>query len=298
MEETLRRFHNEDTDLHREIHALHTEKTTAVRRAEEQGYAKGLEDARKHPGELGLMPMSEQPYQQRVNAWMHKCFDLHTCTDTMERNHRFLEEAIELVQSLGCTPSEAHQLVDYVFGRPVGHAPQEVGGVRVTLSALCTAAGIQEDAEAERELERINQPEMITKIRTKHAAKPKHSPLPGWSDQKPAGRILTCVYCGHEYPQDTPAHGSKVLTDHISQCEKHPMREVIDQRDKLKSAMAGLIGVSDSAELRSMESIIRLSPAPAADKAAMLDAIHVLLNVTEQQTGLTMPQPPGGGDGR
>lgn len=237
-----------------------------------------------------------QPYQQRVNTWIHKCFDLHTCTDTMERNHRFLEEAIELVQSLGCTPSEAHQLVDYVFGRPVGHAPQEVGGVRVTLSALCSAAGIQEDAEAELELGRINQPEMITKIRTKHAAKPKHSPLPGWSDQKPAGRILTCVYCGHEYSQDTPAHGSKVLTDHIAQCEKHPMREVIDQRDKLKSALAGLIGVSDSAELRSMESIIRLSPAPAADKAAMLDAIHVLLNVAEQTTGLTMPQPPGGGE--
>ncbi|MDQ5877333.1 MAG: hypothetical protein QG638_64, partial [Pseudomonadota bacterium] len=21
------------------------------------------------------------------------------------------------------------------------------------------------------------------------------------------GRILTCVYCGHAYPQDTPAHG-------------------------------------------------------------------------------------------
>lgn len=109
-----------------------------------------------------------------------------------------------------------------------------------------------------------------------------------------SGRILTCVYCGHEYPQDTPAHGSKVLTDHISQCEKHPMREVIDQRDKLKSALAGLIGASDSAELRNMELIIRLSPAPAADKAAMLDAIHVLLNVAEQTTGLCRPAEPGG----
>ena len=27
------------------------------------------------------------------------------------------------------------------------------------------------------------------------------------------GRILTCVYCGHEYPQNTPAHGSQVLTE-------------------------------------------------------------------------------------
>ena len=47
-------------------------------------------------------------------------------------------------------------------------------------------------------------------------------------------RILTCVYCGHEYPQDTPAHGEKVLTDHIAGCEKHPMRAVVEQRDKLR----------------------------------------------------------------
>ena len=60
MEETLRRFHNEDTDQLREIHALYTEKTTAVRRAEEQGYAKGLEDARKHPEELGLIQKPAQ----------------------------------------------------------------------------------------------------------------------------------------------------------------------------------------------------------------------------------------------
>lgn len=123
---------------------------------------------------------------------------------------------------------------------------------------------------------------------------PAPRPIPT-SERLAGGRILTCVYCGHEYPQDTPAHGSKVLTDHISQCEKHPMREVIDQRDKLKSALAGLIGASDSAELRNMELIIRLSPAPTADKAAMLDAIHVLLNVAEQTTGLQRPAEPGGG---
>ena len=68
MEETLRRFHNEDTDLHREIHALHTEKTTAVRRAEEQGYAKGIEDAKKYPGELGLMLIPKQAAQDGIKA--------------------------------------------------------------------------------------------------------------------------------------------------------------------------------------------------------------------------------------
>ena len=39
--------------------------------------------------------------------------------------HRFLEEALELVQACGATASEAHQLVDYVYGRPVGEPAQE-----------------------------------------------------------------------------------------------------------------------------------------------------------------------------
>ena len=38
------------------------------------------------------------------------------------------------------------------------------------------------------------------------------------------GRVLTCVYCGHEYPQETPAWGNEVLTEHIRVCPKHPMR--------------------------------------------------------------------------
>lgn len=117
-------------------------------------------------------------FQGRVRAWMVNCFSMQVCRDTTERNHRFLEEALELVQSLGCTASEAHQLVDYVFGRPVGEPRQEVGGVRVTLSALCSAVDIWEDDAAERELARIEDPEVMEKIRAKQASKPKHSPLP------------------------------------------------------------------------------------------------------------------------
>ena len=90
-------------------------------------------------------------------------------------------------------------------------------------------------------------------------------------------RVLTCVYCGHEYPQDTPAHGDKVLTDHIAQCEKHPMRTVVAQRDMLRKALAGLVGADDPAELRSIEAMMRILPAPEADKAATINAIHALL---------------------
>ena len=41
--------------------------------------------------------------------------------------------------------------------------------------------------------------------------------------------ILTCVYCGMAYPEGTPPHGAKVLTDHIKVCEKHPMRELEEE---------------------------------------------------------------------
>lgn len=124
---------------------------------------------------------NNQPYatfQDRVQPWMMECFGAAISADRIERNHRFFEESTELVQANGMTRSEAHQLVDYTFDRPVGELTQEVGGVQVTLAALCLASGADMHAAGEIELARINQPEIITKIRAKQAAKPKHSPLP------------------------------------------------------------------------------------------------------------------------
>lgn len=91
------------------------------------------------------------------------------------------------------------------------------------------------------------------------------------------GRVLTCVYCGHEYPQDTPSWGDQVLTDHIAQCEKHPMRSVVQDRDRLRTALAALVGADDLDELRRMEVLVRQMPAPQEDKAATVDAIHALI---------------------
>lgn len=124
-------------------------------------------------------------FQYRVQVWMRACFGHAISKDRVERNHRFLEEALELVQACGCTPSEAHQLVDYVYGRPIGIKEQEVGGVAVTLAALCDAHDIDMDECGEAELRRIWT--KVETIRAKQAAKPKHSPLPESPDTVLAG---------------------------------------------------------------------------------------------------------------
>lgn len=114
-------------------------------------------------------------FQSDVELWMEVCFGQEIANDRTERNHRFLEESLELVQSLGCTQSEAHQLVDYVFNRPTGETHQETGGVMVTLAALCLANDLDMEVAGEDELERVWQ--KIDQIREKQANKPKHSPL-------------------------------------------------------------------------------------------------------------------------
>jgi hypothetical protein len=118
------------------------------------------------------------PFQFRVREWCVRCFGTHVTFDRTERNHRFLEEALELVQALGCNRDEAHQLVDYVFSRPVGKPDQELGGVCVTLAALANANDLDIAHEQERELSRISVPEILLRIQAKQAAKPRFAPWP------------------------------------------------------------------------------------------------------------------------
>ena len=131
------------------------------------------------------------PFQTRVKPWMLECFGGEIAADRQERNHRFLEEALELVQSSGCTAGEAHQLVDYVYGRPAGDPAQEVGGVMVTLAALCLAHEMDMHAAGETELARIWT--KVEQIRAKQAAKPSMSPLPGiYRDREQPVPVAVC----------------------------------------------------------------------------------------------------------
>ena len=119
-------------------------------------------------------------FQKQVADWMEAAFadavspetgePIDVINSMEERNMRFLEEALELVQSTGFTRAKAHHMVDYVFDRNPGEVNQEVGGVEVTLAALSNTRKIDRTLAASRELSRIW--DKIERIRAKHAAKP------------------------------------------------------------------------------------------------------------------------------
>ena len=52
----------------------------------------------------------------------------------------------------------------------------------------------------------------------------------------------------------------------------------IEQRNRLRAALVGLVGVDGREALNAMEAMMRLLPAPAADKAVTIDAIHALIS--------------------
>lgn len=60
-DELLRERCAEDSELHRALQAKEADMQVAVRRAEEQGYARGLADAKKYPETLGLQLTGAQP---------------------------------------------------------------------------------------------------------------------------------------------------------------------------------------------------------------------------------------------
>jgi len=115
--------------------------------------------------------------QAGVRDWMMACFGAEIAADKLERADRFVEEALELAQTMpGFSADRAHALVDYVFNRPQGEINQEVGGVMITLAALCNTVGADIASEADRELARIWT--MVEQIRAKQATKPTGSALP------------------------------------------------------------------------------------------------------------------------
>lgn len=108
--------------------------------------------------------------QTRVRPWILKSLGPDSANDLKQRNQRFLEETIELVQACSCTREEVLQAVEYVYQRPIGEKYQEIGGVMITLAALCLAQGLDMHQAGEDELARIWI--QADQIRAKQEAKP------------------------------------------------------------------------------------------------------------------------------
>lgn len=145
-------------------------------------------------------------FQERVADWVSSCFGETSGGNGKERAFRFVEEALELAQAAGVTPSDVVRLVNYVYARETGDPYQEVGGVLLTLAALCAAIGLDLDAAGEAELERVWT--KIDAIRAKNATKPDpHGPEPGiapaTTDADPSGTATLT-------PEQMPAPGSTI----------------------------------------------------------------------------------------
>lgn len=184
----------------------------------------------------------EPTFQARVKPWLHECFGPEISADRPERNDRFIEEALELVQASGYTAERAHQLVEYVFSRPQGDINQEVGGVMITLAAHCLAHGVDMHQAGETELARIWT--KVEQIRAKHAAKPKHSALP-IAAPEPKGAV----------PADVLERVSKALEPFANDAAGiHP--EWSAERRRVSLTQAGRLTVGDFRTARSAKAEI------------------------------------------
>lgn len=151
----------------------------------------------KHP--TASSRVVEPGFQSEVGEWMLACFNEKIAADQLERADRFTEEALELAQTMpGFSKERAHALVDYVFDRAQGEVNQEVGGVMVTLAALCNTTNTSIREAAETELARVWT--KVEQIRVKQAAKPTGSALPVATLTPSTDRDRDCT-C---HPDDNP----------------------------------------------------------------------------------------------
>lgn len=51
------------------------------------------------------------------------------------------------------------------------------------------------------------------------------------------GPTLTCAFCGYEYASGTPASRHEALTEHVMECEKHPLRARAEQAEAKLAAL-------------------------------------------------------------
>lgn len=104
--------------------------------------------------------MDRNERQRRSFAWAAAAFGpAHPggAADALhprERARRFLEEALELVQSTDLPREQALKLLELVYSRPAGDPQKEIGQVGVTLISLAESLGLSAEEEEQREYDR------------------------------------------------------------------------------------------------------------------------------------------------
>jgi hypothetical protein len=170
---------------------------------------------------------------------MLACFGAAIASDTLERGDRLLEEVLELLQSGDYPPERVAALRDYVWSRPKGEPPQEVGGVMVTLAAYCLARGLDMHDAAEAELARIWT--KVDAIRAKQAAKPTGSALPIPSAQTDVAALVDWL---NAEADKAPDHEAAVYVRAIAATLESQARELAEALLRAEKAEALLEGVS------------------------------------------------------
>lgn len=67
-----------------------------------------------------------------------------------------------------------------------------------------------------------------------------------WVDNLQDDRVVTCVYCGHEYPPGTGTAQEIILTNHIKNCPDHPLRAAESEIERLRAENAELKSILES----------------------------------------------------
>ncbi len=70
--------------------------------------------------------------------------------------------------------------------------------------------------------------------------------------------VVTCVFCGHEYPTGTPRAQHQALTDHVAVCDKHPAAAFRLRAEKAEEEAARLtssLAASDDEIMRRVREI-------------------------------------------
>lgn len=116
-------------------------------------------------------------FQARVRQWLVKCFGPLLTEKKEERNERFAEESVELLQAAGFPLERLISVAKEVYSKPPGEIGQEMAGTATTLAAMAHAYRVDLHEAVTRELDRIEQPEVMNKIRLKNLNKSRPEPL-------------------------------------------------------------------------------------------------------------------------